>query len=34
MGSFGNIVNNQMTVIMEDKFIIGCSMEIGLEEVV
>ena len=24
---------NQMTVIMEDKFIIGCSMEIKLEEV-
>lgn len=24
---------NQMTVIMEDKFIIGCSMEIRLEEV-
>ena len=24
---------NQMTIIMEDKFIIGCSMEIRLEEV-
>ena len=24
---------NQMTVIMEDKFIIGCSIEIRLEEV-